>query len=80
MLSGTEGFSDKLDVGVDLEREMSELMALRRAVCLLIASRSRPKHFGRAAANNLQQSWRFDWEPPKAVLRDVRTIDWILGG
>jgi hypothetical protein len=30
-------------------------------------------------ANNLQQSWRFDWEPPKAVLRDVRTIDWILG-
>jgi 3-oxoadipate enol-lactonase len=31
-------------------------------------------------ANNLQQSWRFDWEPPKAVLRDVRTIDWILGG
>jgi DNA-binding transcriptional LysR family regulator len=33
-----------------------------------------------ASANNLQQSWRFDWEPPKAVLRDVRTIDWILGG
>src|ERR1700756_640441 len=32
------------------------------------------------AANNLQQSWRFDWGPPKAVLRDVRTIDWILGG
>jgi hypothetical protein len=32
-----------------------------------------------AQANNLQQSWRFDWEPPKAVLRDVRTIDWILG-
>ena len=32
-----------------------------------------------ADANNLQQSWRFDWEPPKAVLRDVRTIDWILG-
>src|ERR1700758_1423066 len=32
-----------------------------------------------AVANNLQQSWRFDWEPPKAVLRDVRTIDWILG-
>ena len=31
------------------------------------------------SANNLQQSWRFDWEPPKAVLRDVRTIDWILG-
>jgi len=31
-------------------------------------------------ANNLQQSWRFDWEPPKAVLRDVRTIDWIWGG
>jgi hypothetical protein len=30
-------------------------------------------------ANNLQQSWRFDWEPPKAVLRDVRTIDWISG-
>jgi hypothetical protein len=30
-------------------------------------------------ANNLQQSWRFDWEPPKAVLRDVWTIDWILG-
>jgi hypothetical protein len=30
-------------------------------------------------ANNLQQSWRFDWEPPKAVLRDVRTTDWILG-
>jgi hypothetical protein len=32
-----------------------------------------------AEANNLQQSWRFDWEPPKAVLRDVWTIDWILG-
>jgi hypothetical protein len=31
-----------------------------------------------APANNLQQSWRFDWEPPKAVLSDVRTIDWIL--
>jgi hypothetical protein len=30
-------------------------------------------------ANNLQQSWRFDWEPPKAVLRDFWTIDWILG-
>jgi len=30
-------------------------------------------------ANNLQQSWRFDWEPPKAVLRDIWTIDWILG-
>jgi hypothetical protein len=30
-------------------------------------------------ANNLQQSWRFDWEPPKAVLWDVRTIIWILG-
>ena len=33
----------------------------------------------RKKANNLQQSWRFDWEPPKAVLRDVRTTDWILG-
>jgi hypothetical protein len=33
----------------------------------------------RQIANNLQQSWRFDWEPPKAVLRDVRTIDWIFG-
>jgi hypothetical protein len=32
----------------------------------------------RVCANNLQQSWRFDWEPPKAVLRDVWTIDWIL--
>jgi hypothetical protein len=31
-------------------------------------------------ANNLQQSWRFDGEPPKAVLRDFGTIDWILGG
>ena len=31
------------------------------------------------AANNLQQSWRFDWEPPKAVLRGVWAIDWILG-
>src|SRR6478672_10621597 len=30
-------------------------------------------------ANNLQQSWRFDWEPPKAVLRDVWTIIWIVG-
>jgi hypothetical protein len=29
-------------------------------------------------ANNLQQSWRFDGEPPKAVLRDIRTIDRIL--
>jgi hypothetical protein len=50
MLSRTKGFSDKLDVGVDLEREMSELMALRRAVCLLIASGSRPKRFGRSDA------------------------------
>ena len=33
----------------------------------------------KAQANNLQQSWRFDWEPPKAVLKDVWTIDWILG-
>jgi hypothetical protein len=33
----------------------------------------------RRKANNLQQSWRFDWEPRKAVLRDVRMIDWILG-
>jgi tryptophan-rich sensory protein len=33
----------------------------------------------RMGANNLQQSWRFDWEPPKAVLRDVWTIVWILG-
>jgi hypothetical protein len=32
------------------------------------------------AAKNLQQSWRFDREPPKAVLRDFGTIDWILGG
>jgi hypothetical protein len=30
-------------------------------------------------ANNLQQSWRFDWESPKAVLRDVRIIVWTLG-
>jgi hypothetical protein len=30
-------------------------------------------------ANNLQQSWRFDWGPPKAVLRDVWTIIWIVG-
>jgi hypothetical protein len=35
---------------------------------------------GSSEANNLQQSWRFDREPPKAVLRDVWTIDWILGG
>ena len=26
---------------------------------------------GYRKANNLQQSWRFDWEPPKAVLRDL---------
>ena len=32
-----------------------------------------------SVANNLQQSWRFDGEPPKAVLRDVTTIDWIWG-
>src|SRR3981081_3431083 len=31
-------------------------------------------------ANNLQRSRRFDGEPPKAVLRDFGTIDWILGG
>jgi hypothetical protein len=41
----------------------------------LIAS----KDVTRIGANNLQQSWRFDWEPPKAVLRDVWTIVWILG-
>jgi hypothetical protein len=35
--------------------------------------------FSASEANNLQQSWRFDGEPPKAVLRDVRTIDWIWG-
>lgn len=50
MLPGTEGFSDKSDVLVDLEREMSELKALRRSVCLLIASRSRPKRFRRSDA------------------------------
>ena len=33
-----------------------------------------------AVANNLQRSWRFDGEPPEAVLRDFGTIDWILGG
>jgi len=33
-----------------------------------------------ALANNLQQSWRFDWEPPKAVLRDAGMINWIWGG
>ena len=26
-----------------------------------------------------EQSWRFDWEPPKAVLRDVWTIIRIVG-
>jgi hypothetical protein len=39
----------------------------RRSICTM-----------HSRANNLQQSWRFDWEPPKAVLRDVWTIDWIL--
>jgi hypothetical protein len=29
----------------------------------------------RGIANNLQQSWRFDWEPPKAVLRFGRLLD-----
>ena len=32
-----------------------------------------------ASTPNLQQSWRFDWEPPKAVLRDVWTIDLDFG-
>ena len=35
---------------------------------------------GAPLANNLQQSWRFDWEPPKAVLRDAGMINWIWGG
>jgi hypothetical protein len=41
--------------------------------------KNRGVEVGSLPANNLQQSWRFDWEPPKAVLRDVWTIDWILG-
>jgi hypothetical protein len=43
-------------------------------------SRYEVEHFFSFAANDLQQSWRFEWEPPKAVLRDHWTIDWILGG
>jgi hypothetical protein len=43
--------------------------AIRKLTAMALASK----------ANNLQQSWRFDWEPPKAVLRDIWTIDWILG-
>jgi len=31
-------------------------------------------------ANNLRQSRRFDWEPPEAVLRDVRRLIGFRGG
>ena len=49
----TKVFSGKSDVLGDLERQMSELMALRRALCLLMASQSRPKGvIGRRAARH----------------------------
>jgi len=50
----------------------------QREIAALIdgVARNKPLPEG---ANNLQQSWRFGWEPPKAVLRDFVTIDWILG-
>jgi len=31
-------------------------------------------------ANNSQQSWEFEGEPPKVVIKDSVTKDWILGG
>jgi hypothetical protein len=30
------------------------------------------------AINNPQQSWGFEWEPPKAVMKDSGTRDWTL--
>jgi hypothetical protein len=30
--------------------------------------------------NNPQQSWGFEWEPPKAVMKDSETRDWTLWG
>jgi hypothetical protein len=30
--------------------------------------------------NNPQQSWGFEWEPPKAVMKDSGTRDWTLWG
>ena len=55
---------------------------LHRADLLNMLARALPPGIvetNRRCANNLQQSWRFDWEPPKAVLRDVWTMVWILG-
>jgi hypothetical protein len=48
----------------------------KRLGCSSEAARALAKRLRlQTRANNLQQSWRFDWEPPKAVLRDVWTID-----
>jgi hypothetical protein len=30
--------------------------------------------------NNPQQSWGFEWEPPKAVMKDSGARDWTLWG
>jgi hypothetical protein len=33
-----------------------------------------------AKINNPQQSWGFEWEPPKAVMKDSGTTDLTLWG
>ena len=56
--------------------------ALRLAAAV-VAQFGQRKHLGLLSAegaNNLQQSGRFDGEPPKAVLGDFGPIDWIPGG
>ena len=64
-------------VGYEIEHQLKGIDQIRRILLTTIPSLS---NAGRnLSANNLQQSWRFDWEPPKAVLRDVWTIVWILG-
>jgi hypothetical protein len=47
---------------VDLEQQMSELLALRRALCLANASRNRPRgarrHLGRSGVRSMRAAGR----------------------
>src|SRR5438105_3364185 len=65
--------------GSEGNRTAAKYQADRALFLLLLTAPYRLRACQSSTANNLQQSWRFDWEPPKAVLKDVRTIDWILG-
>ena len=52
----------------------SQAVAVLRHFCLEFAIQSV------VLINNPQQSWGFEWEPPKAVMKDSGTRDWTLWG